>query len=133
METKQCTKCKRILPLSAFGLRNSKTGAYRADCKECHAAEVREKYHQRKEMLNDFKSQCKCAKCGDTRSYVLDFHHINPNEKEDTLARLTSNTSSVERINTEMQKCVVLCSNCHREFHYLNEKDGITLEEYLGI
>ena len=133
METKQCTKCKRILPLSAFGVRDNKKGTYRSDCKECHAAEVREKYHLRKDMLNDIKSQCKCAKCGDARSYVLDFHHINPNEKETTLARLTSNTSSMARIEAELKKCVVLCANCHREFHYLNEKDGITLEEYLGV
>ena len=73
-----------------------------------------------------------CAKCGDNRGYVLDFHHINPEEKEETIARLTSNTSSLSKVYDEIKKCIVLCANCHREFHYLEkQKENFTLKDYL--
>ena len=82
--------------------------------------------------VQELKSQCKCAKCGDDRGYVLEYHHINPEEKENTIARLTSNNYTLDKVYDEIQKCIVLCANCHREFHYLNSKDNnFTLEKYL--
>ena len=131
METKVCTICKKELPLTAFGLRNSKTGALRSDCKACHSSRVNDAYQQRKKWVSSIKEQCKCAKCGDDRSYLLDFHHIDPSIKDDTIARLTSSSSTHEKILQEIDKCVVLCANCHREFHYLEHNNGTTIEEYL--
>ena len=70
-------------------------------------------------------------KCGEKRSYLLDFHHLDPTQKDSTVARLTSSSSSKQRIQDEIDKCIVLCANCHREFHYLEQNNGITIEEYL--
>ena len=39
--------------------------------------------------------------------------------------------SSLQDALVEINKCIPLCANCHREFHYLNRETGITLEEYL--
>ena len=77
------------------------------------------------------KSEQSCAKCGETRGYVLDYHHIDPTQKDNTIARMTSNKYKIESILSEIEKCVVLCSNCHREFHHFNNINGISLEEYL--
>lgn len=71
-------------------------------------------------------------KCGESRGHLLDYHHLDPSTKENTIARLTSNTSSVQKIEEEIGKCIVLCANCHRDFHYLENKNGITIQEYLS-
>lgn len=58
----------------------------------------------------------KCAIYGYQRCLdAMEFHHINPNEKEFQLAQ--SNARSWDRIAKELRKCVLLCSNCHREVH----------------
>ena len=130
METKICTKCKRELSIDQFYWRNKAKGIRRADCKDCHNGYVKIKYQERQNKIEEFKSQLKCAKCGEMRGYVLDLHHLNPEEKDRTVSRMISNNASDEIIQKEINKCIVLCSNCHREFHYL-EKKGMTIQEYL--
>lgn len=57
----------------------------------------------------------RCVLCGyDACPEALDFHHLDPAEKDfDIAARLTS----WEALETEIRKCVLLCSRCHRETH----------------
>jgi len=81
--------------------------------------------------VNKIKSNYGCQKCGDKREYVLDFHHIDSNIKENTVAKLMIH-SSMEKLDEEIKKCVVLCANCHREFHFLNKTNNMTFEEYLS-
>ena len=132
-QTKKCSKCGRELPLSAFPWRNKSKGTYRADCKECHSNYMKQKYQQKKNEIQTLKSKLTCAKCGEKRGYVLDFHHINPQEKDETIARLTSNTSNINDVYDEIKKCIVLCANCHREFHYLEKQNqNFSLKDYLN-
>jgi predicted HNH restriction endonuclease len=70
-------------------------------------------------------------KCGESRPWCLDFHHINPKDKEENLSRMTSHQRKKEDINKEIEKCVVLCANCHRDFHYLQTKNNLSIEEFL--
>lgn len=39
--------------------------------------------------------------------------------------------SSLQDALIEIDKCIPLCANCHREFHYLNTTNNLSLEEYL--
>lgn len=58
-----------------------------------------------------------CIVCGEDDSVVIDFHHLNHTEKEHGISKLIHNNSSLEKIKTEIDKCVCLCSNCHRRVH----------------
>ena len=132
METKICTKCGKELPIEEFNWRNKAKGTRRSECKYCHTNYMKNKYQEKKQAIQELKSECSCAKCGDKRGYLLDYHHLNPEEKETTVARMTSNYYSLEKIQQEINKCIVLCANCHREFHYLEKENGITIDEYLN-
>jgi hypothetical protein len=72
-------------------------------------------YVKKKKWMNEIKSTLKCEKCGENHIATLDFHHINPNEKEFQIAQ---SYFSKEKILEEMKKCIVLCSNCHRKLHW---------------
>ena len=61
----------------------------------------------------------KCCICGYNKCITaLEFHHINPQEKEFTLS--TNANIGFEKAKEEIKKCVLVCANCHREIH-----DGI--------
>lgn len=94
---------------------------------------MKAKYQEKKETIQDIKAELKCQKCGyDRCSEALEFHHINPKEKDGEIARMISNNYSLDKVKDEMKKCIVLCSNCHREFHYYEKNKGITLEQFLN-
>jgi len=65
----------------------------------------------------------KCADCDvefDGNNYVIfDFHHLDPATKEADWNQLRK--TSVENIKKELDKCVLLCSNCHRMRHHEEE------------
>lgn len=58
-----------------------------------------------------------CSKCGYNKNYTaLEFHHIK--DKSFGLdSRKISNTS-MDKLLNELKKCILLCSNCHKEHHY---------------
>lgn len=59
----------------------------------------------------------KCENCGyDKCVWALDFHHINKKDKDFSIAQYS--TLSWEKIKLELDKCMILCANCHREKHY---------------
>ena len=59
-----------------------------------------------------------CTICGYNKNYAaLDFHHINPEEKEYNPAQLVNNSYNLDDIFNELDKCQLVCANCHRELH----------------
>lgn len=69
---------------------------------------------RKKEMVYVMGGQCQL--CGyDKAIEALEFHHINPDEKELSFNKAIS--VSWEKTDKELQKCILLCANCHREVH----------------
>lgn len=58
----------------------------------------------------------KCTKCGEDDMFKLDFHHLDPNEKEYGISSI-SRHKPWEDIEKELNKCVLLCRNCHTSHH----------------
>jgi 5-methylcytosine-specific restriction endonuclease McrA len=63
----------------------------------------------------------KCVICGYKKSKnTLTFHHINPKEKSFGLSS-RGITRAWSKVQKELDKCILLCANCHAEVH-----DGVT-------
>lgn len=59
----------------------------------------------------------KCFDCGETYPQCCyDFHHLDPTIKDANIAQLIGR--NFEKIKPELDKCVLLCSNCHRIRHF---------------
>jgi predicted HNH restriction endonuclease len=73
-----------------------------------------------KAMAIEYKGG-KCCVCGyDKCNSALDFHHLDEESKKFGLS-VRGLTRSWEKTRTEIEKCILVCANCHREIH-----EGIT-------
>jgi hypothetical protein len=90
---------------------------------EREKAKIRQSQRRKefKEWYNNYKSTLKCSKCGFSHPAALDFHHRDSSKKEFTLASAKISVSR-ERFLKEIEKCDVLCANCHRIHHYEENK-----------
>lgn len=86
------------------------------------------------DFLNSMKTPC--AKCGETRLHIIQFHHIDPSKKSFNLGVSRATRLDNDYLIPEIKKCVCLCANCHFEFHYFfgnKPRNPVeALEEYLG-
>ena len=59
-----------------------------------------------------------CQRCGVSYEClnVYDFHHVDPSQKEAKIATMMGR-NSWEKIKKELDKCMLVCANCHREIH----------------
>lgn len=70
----------------------------------------------------------KCQICGYSRCvWALEFHHLDPSQKEFALST-SGLTRSWAKIRQELEKTVLLCSNCHREV-----EAGITMWDSTAV
>lgn len=77
---------------------------------------------KRREKLKFMSIEYKGNKCQDCQTCfpqynVYEFHHLNPNEKDFSLSS-DGHTRSWEKVKQELDKCVMLCANCHRIRHF---------------
>jgi hypothetical protein len=115
IKSKCCPKCKEVKNLQNE-FYTSKNGDVHGWCKSCNNKITYEKQLARKVECVKYKGG-KCIVCNyDKYIGALDFHHVNPEEKEFNIAQLRS--YSLEFLIKELDKCVLLCKNCHAEVHH---------------
>lgn len=85
--------------------------------REVYNSKAKQNVRDLHEYVNSIKSSLKCSVCGEDRWWCLDFHHLDPNEKEESVSVLVRKGSKT-KIDEELKKCVVLCANCHRDLHH---------------
>lgn len=130
METFGCSRCGKEKEISE----KSRRGNW---CKECSKAYDRELYLKTKDKqlalgykrieearkwLKEKKEQCSCEHCGEDDPIVLEFHHRDPATKEFNIS--DGIRYSIKRIEAEIEKCIVLCANCHRRLHHKLKTTG---------
>jgi ubiquitin C-terminal hydrolase len=74
-----------------------------------------------KAWFKQYKSTLKCRLCNENASCCLDFHHRDPKERRFYIGMAIQEKViklSKEDIIEEINKCDVLCSNCHRKLHF---------------
>lgn len=132
-----CTTCKITKEDSEYFFRDKKTGRLHSQCKQCyslkrrtnwelyynkHGSKYRENAVKRSARLKaklrlqmlDYLSDKSCVICGYSDSRALEFDHINPNSKTIGIAKAMSDIWSWNRILEEIDKCQILCANCHK-------------------
>lgn len=102
-------------------------------CRNCHskehtskrnkvkANENRDSNRKLRNWFKEYKRNQSCEQCGEKDHRVLEFHH-NDNDKEGTVSKMIANNSigSKNKIIKEINKCKILCGNCHRIEEYGN-------------
>lgn len=125
--TKRCSTCREVKPLGAFNrLKKAKDGR-QYNCRDCnkqyhyenwdrHMSQIRRRGTARKaenkRFIVEYLLTHPCVDCGETDILVLEFDHVN-GDKSDSVGRLVA-TQQLDRVIEEIQKCEVVCCNCHR-------------------
>lgn len=136
-EVKGCGKCRSWLPLESFSADKSNKTGFGAWCKRCASANTRQHYKSwtkdqgwveaKRERGRSLAREAKrravdymgggCHDCGNVYpDYVYDFHHLSGDTKVDNPSAVLKR--SWESAKEELDKCVMVCANCHRERHY---------------
>jgi predicted HNH restriction endonuclease len=112
---KYCPSCKDDKELSEFYNRRGKEGGS-VYCKICTKEEGRERGRKFKIKCVAYKGG-ECEKCGYNK-YIgaLEFHHLDPNKKDFEISNVKKRSFN-DNIKSELDKCIIVCSNCHREIH----------------
>ena len=135
--TKKCALCKTEKHLADFNLDGSSPDGKGYYCRDCANAKAREhhakkssdpawvakknrKDRDRVRALKQKAVEYMGSKCHDCQTvypnYVYDFHHLDGDTKLDNPSALLRSTW--DRAKVELDKCIMVCANCHRGRHY---------------
>jgi len=124
---KTCGKCKQKKYLSEFADNKEKNDGKQYQCRQCQKKYRSDHYKKnkkkiigqikkRKIFIRDYvwsiKCKSSCADCGESDPVVLEFDHLGV--KNFSIALAATNGYSIEKINSEIEKCEIICANCHR-------------------
>lgn len=141
---KTCKRCEEEQPHDWMKdtYRNA-GGRYKHVCKYCIRKEKRRNYAKSRETgsvafhrRENLKKKCvqylggKCLDCGleDECPVIYDFHHRDPKTKIKNIGNLLqgrNNLNMSKKLIEELDKCDLLCSNCHRRRHYMDKSANV--------
>lgn len=124
LSVKQKSKLGEVVNIQALCRHHGETefqwyyDTYR--CKKCRNQLFKEqaykRQHLRKAEIEAYKPRI-CSKCGFKEiKFAIEYHHVNPDEKSFDISQLGAAYSWV-KVKEELDKCIPLCANCHREEH----------------
>ena len=131
--TKRCPKCGVTQSREHFSPCRTKADGLQSWCKactkECNNARYADTSSGRRQSVRTAEDQARkrnqefvwqyldehpCIHCGETDIVVLEFHHISQSSKEFSIANISNKGVGLSTLQKEMEKCVVLCANCHK-------------------
>ena len=129
---KTCSKCNGSKPLSDFhAFKRSKDG-HQSICKSCMKIAYRKcrkqkhkhyravqlaRENRNRDRFIDWKKEQSCMQCGMNNYVCLELHHRDPKEKDIDVSD-ACRSWAWKRLAKELQKCDILCANCHRIEHH---------------
>lgn len=134
---KVCTVCGKFKPETDYYFKNKYANKLHSQCKVCysekrklfwedHYGKYGNGYRKRamernkklktqtKKLLLSHLANKSCEDCGNDDIRVLEFHHLDPSSKAFSIAKGMANTYSWVKILREIDKCQILCANCHK-------------------
>jgi hypothetical protein len=141
MDAKKCNLCNLVQEIDNFSWKNKNKNTRSSKCKSCHKEYVKTHYINNCKLYKDkaYKSNKKyrkrnkqyvtelktvpCMDCGNSYDPVcMDFDHLR--DKKTNIANLVKESYSLARLNKEIEKCEVVCANCHR-LRTKNRRNGV--------
>lgn len=128
---KVCTLCKNQKLVDDFNKKSSTKDGRQNVCRVCNSVVAKKHYtkneQKRKETIYAAKDRRRkearlfileklksgCSVCPEKDPIVLDFDHFSGNKRYN-LSKMVSDGMSITKIEDELSKCQILCSNCHR-------------------
>lgn len=115
MENRICPKCKKTKSADEFYVRRKTNSS--SYCKACVHVQTLDRQKKFKAELVTYKGGS-CERCNyDKCMSALEFHHRDPSEKDFTISKYKC-TKVNDTILKEIDKCMLVCANCHREIHH---------------
>lgn len=113
---RECRACSRARYKRNAAYHTTYMRKWRAENTEHHHRTWSELRKKKKAWLDEHKRHNPC-KCGESHPACLDFHHRDPSEKEGNLSEAIARWS-MKKLQSEVAKCDIICSNCHRKLHW---------------
>ena len=108
---RSCLTCDVVLTED-----NMAVGPHKVRCKSCYSKRIIEKTVEAKQRAVDYMGGC-CSVCGyDKCIRAIEFHHLDPSLKTEDCHKRFKNWG-FERQKKELENCIIVCANCHREIH----------------
>ena len=112
---KICAQCKQKKEVNKDNFYVEKNGKFHPWCKICNCKRTFKRQKMLKQQCLEYKGS-KCVVCGYNKYFgALEFHHLDKTKKEYAISDLKN--YNFETLKKELDKCVILCSNCHAEYH----------------